>query len=109
MTLTAFCAFYELSKVESHIQTIGKAHAAPAGGSDMHELFRIVQQPGQTAPAELAFLLALLESIKVQAPQVAAMQQSRVAAAQLVSTARSAGAQAKRDWDPARCLSKTCQ
>jgi hypothetical protein len=41
MALTAFCAFYELSKVESHIQTMRKAHAAPVSGRV------VLTQPGK--------------------------------------------------------------
>jgi len=82
---------HELSKVESHIQTIRTAYAALAGGGEMNELFKIIHNPGWTTPAELAFLLASLESIKAQTAQLAAMQQGLLAAAQLVSTARAAG------------------
>jgi hypothetical protein len=93
MALTAVCAWYEANRWKNmNIQTIRKAHAALAGGSETDELFKIIHQPGWATPAELAFLITALESIKAQAAQRAAMQQSLVAAAQLVSTARAAGA-----------------
>jgi hypothetical protein len=82
---------HELSKVESHIQTIRTAHAALASGGEMDELFKIIHQPGWTTPAELAFLFTSLESIRAQAAQLGVMQKSLLAAAQLVSTARAAG------------------
>jgi len=83
---------HELSKVESHIQKVRTAHAALASGGEMDELFKIIHQPGWTTPAELAFLLTALESINAQVAQLAGMQQSLLAAAQLVTSARTAGA-----------------
>jgi hypothetical protein len=82
---------HDLSKIESHIHTIKTAHAALAGGEEMDELFKIIHNPGWTTLAEAAFLLASLESIKAQTAQLAAMQKSLLAAAQLVNTARAAG------------------
>jgi hypothetical protein len=81
----------DLSKIESHIQTIRTAHAALAGGGEMDELFKIIHNPGWTTIAESAFLLASLESIKAHSVQLATMQKSLLAAAQLVNTARAAG------------------
>jgi hypothetical protein len=82
---------HELSQLESHIQTIRTAHKALAAGSELDELFKIIHNPGWTTPAEFAFLLASLESIRAQSAQLAGLQQSLLAAAQSVSTARAAG------------------
>jgi len=82
---------HELSKIESHIQARRTAHAALAGGGEMDELFKIIHNPGWTTLAEAAFLVASLESINAQSAQLAAMQKSLLAAAQLVNTARAAG------------------
>jgi len=82
---------HELSQLESHIQTIRTAHKALAAGSEMDELFKIIHNPGWTTPAEFRFLLASLESIRTQTAQLAGLQQSLLAAAQSVSTARAAG------------------
>ena len=84
---------HELSKIESHIQTIRTTHSALADTSDMDELFKIIHFPGWTTPAEVAFLLNSLESINAQAKQVAALRQGLLAAAKLVNTSRAAGAQ----------------
>jgi hypothetical protein len=62
---------HELSQLESHIQTIRTAHQALARGSEMDELFKIIHNPEWTTPAEYAFLLASLESIKAQTAQLA--------------------------------------
>ena len=82
---------HELSQLESHIQSIRTAHQALAAGGEMDDLFKIIHNPGWTTPAEYAFLLASLESIKAQTQQLAGLQQSLLAAAQSVSTARAAG------------------
>jgi hypothetical protein len=82
---------HELAKVETHIQTIRTAHAGLASGGPLDELFKIIHQPGWTTPAELAFLLTSLESIRAQTAQLATMEQGLLAAAQAVSTGRAAG------------------
>jgi hypothetical protein len=82
----------ELSRVESHIQSIRTAHSALASAADLEELFNIIHRPGWTTPAEVAFLTSALESISAQTNQLLALRQGILTAAKLVNASRVAEA-----------------
>jgi len=83
---------HELTLVEAHIQAIKTSHAALASTDELDELWKIIHRPGWTTPAELAFLITGLESIKSQTLQLTAMKQGLLNSAILVGTGRAAGA-----------------
>jgi hypothetical protein len=83
---------HELLQVEAHIQAIKTSHAALASTDELDELWKIIHRPGWTTPAELAFLMNGLESIKAQTLQLTALKQGLVNSASLVGAGRAAGA-----------------
>jgi hypothetical protein len=81
----------ELMQVEAHIQALKTSHAALASTDELDELWKIIHRPGWTTPAELAFLLTGLESIKAQTLQLTSLKQGLLNSATLVGTSRAAG------------------
>ncbi len=82
---------HELSQVEAHIQALKTSHAVLASSDELDELWKIIHRPGWTTPAELAFLVNGLESIKSQTLQLTSLKQGLVRSASLVGTTRAAG------------------
>jgi hypothetical protein len=83
---------HELTQLEAHIQGLKTSHAALANTSELDELFKIIHRPGWTTPAEFAFVLIGLESIKAQTLQLTVLTQGLLSGAKLVGTGRAAGA-----------------
>jgi len=78
--------------MESHIKTIRTPHAALADTSDLDELLLVIPRPGGTAPAEVGFVLAALESINVQTAQLNSLRQGLLSAANKVTAGVAVGA-----------------
>ena len=83
---------HELTQLEGEIQALKTSHAALASGDSLNELLKIIHRPGWTTPAELAFVLNGLESVRAQTAQLNTLTQGLLAAAKLVGAGRAAGA-----------------
>lgn len=74
--------------LDKKITALSKALANLGKGTDLRELLRIIRNPGWTTPAELAFTVAILDSIDGQLKQLAKLQKSLVVAGKRVKAAR---------------------
>ena len=83
---------HELTQLEGEIQALKTSHAALASGDSLDELLKIIHRPGWTTPAELAFVLTGLASVRAQTAQLTSLTNGLVAAAKLVGAGRAAGA-----------------
>ena len=72
---------YEL---EQTIKALTDALANLGRGTHLHELLRVIRQPGWTTPAELAFVNAILDSLAVQVRSLDRLQADLVEAARKV-------------------------
>lgn len=78
---------------KTHIATLNKkitalsnALAKLGKGTDLKELIRIIRFPGWTTPAELAFTVAILDSMQAQVNQLQRMSSDLARSAKKVST-----------------------
>lgn len=73
-------------ELEKTIKGLGDALASFGRGSHLLELLRIVNRPGWTTPAELAFVNTILDSIAVQVRSLDRLQAELVEAARKVKS-----------------------
>ena len=80
-----------MSDHDMHVNVLGEkitalsnALAELARGTTLQELLRIIRFPGYTTPAELAFSVAMVDSMAAQASLLAKQQQDLLAAARQV-------------------------
>jgi hypothetical protein len=72
--------------LDKKITDLSDALAHLGKGTDLKELLRIIRLPGYTTPAELAFSVAILETMQVQIKSLNELNTQFVAAAKLVAT-----------------------
>ena len=75
----------DLEKLDKKVTALSDALANLGKGTDLKELLRIIRNPGWTTPAELAFTVAILDSMQAQATQLAKLSGALVKAATKVS------------------------
>ena len=75
-----------LKKLDKKITALSDALARLGKGTDLRDLIRIIRFPGWTTPAELAFTVAILDSMQSQVDQLTKMSGALAAAAKRVST-----------------------
>ena len=80
-----------MSDHDMHVNVLGEkitdlsnALAEIGRGTTLQELLRIIRFPGYTTPAELAFSVAMVDSMAAQASLLAKQQQDLLAAARQV-------------------------
>jgi hypothetical protein len=73
-----------VSVLDEKITALSNALAELGRGTTLQELLRIIKFPGYTTPAELAFSLAMVDSMAAQAGLLAKQQQDLIAAARQV-------------------------
>jgi len=76
----------DIEKLDKKVTALSDALANLGKGTDLKELLRIIRNPGWTTPAELAFTVAILDSMQAQANQLAKLSGALVKAATKVST-----------------------
>ena len=76
----------DLAKLDKKVTALSKALANLGRGTDLKELIRIIRNPGWTTPAELAFTVAILDSMQGQVSQLAKLSGALVRSAKRVST-----------------------
>jgi len=74
-----------LKKLDKKITTLSDALAHLGKGTDLRDLIRIIRFPGWTTPAELAFTVAILDSMQSQVDQLTKLSGALAAAAKRVS------------------------
>ncbi len=72
--------------LDKKITALSDALAHLGKGTDLKELLRIIRFPGYTTPAELAFSVAIIDSMHTQASALGEMNTRLLAAAKLVPT-----------------------
>jgi hypothetical protein len=72
--------------LDKKITALSDALAHLGKGTDLKELLRIIRFPGYTTPAELAFSVAMIDSMHAQVNALGAMNTQLLAAAKLVPT-----------------------
>jgi hypothetical protein len=72
--------------LDKKITDLSDALAHLGKGTDLKELLRIIRFPGYTTPAELAFSVAILDTMQVQVKTLTELNTQLVAAAKLVTT-----------------------
>jgi hypothetical protein len=75
-----------LGKLDKKITALSDALAHLGKGTDLKELLRIIRFPGWTTPAELAFTVAILDSMQSQVNQLTKLSGALAKAAKQVST-----------------------
>ena len=73
-----------VSVLDEKITALSNALAELGRGTTLQELLRIIRFPGYTTPAELAFSVAMVDSMAAQAGLLAKQQQDLLAAARQV-------------------------
>jgi len=73
-----------VSVLDEKITALSNALAELGRGTTLQELLRIIRLPGYTTPAELAFSVAMVDSMAAQAGLLAKQQQDLFAAARQV-------------------------
>ena len=76
----------DLAKLDKKVTALSKALANLGRGTDLKELIRIIRNPGWTTPAELAFTVAILDSMQGQVAQLSKLSGALVRSAKRVST-----------------------
>ena len=71
--------------LDKKITDLSDALAHLGKGTDLKELLRIIRFPGYTTPAELAFSVAILDTMQVQVKALTELNTQFVAAAKLVT------------------------
>jgi hypothetical protein len=71
--------------LDKKITDLSDALAHLGKGTDLKELLRIIRFPGYTTPAELAFSVAILDTMQVQVKALTELNTHFVAAAKLVT------------------------
>ena len=56
----------DIGKLDKKITALSDALAKLGKGTDLKDLLRIIRNPGWTTPAELAFSLAIVDSMRAQ-------------------------------------------
>jgi hypothetical protein len=74
-----------IARINKKVTALSNALAKLGKGTDVKELIRIIRNPGWTTPAELAFTIAILDSMQGQADQLARLSSSLVKSAKRVS------------------------
>jgi hypothetical protein len=72
--------------LDKKITELSDALAHLGKGTDLKELLRIIRFPGYTTPAELAFTLAIVESMQTQVTGLNTQSAQLLAAGKLVAT-----------------------
>jgi hypothetical protein len=76
----------DIAKLNKKVTALSDALAKLGKGTDLKDLLRIIRNPGWTTPAELAFTVAILDSMQGQVTQLAKLSGALAKAAKRVST-----------------------
>ena len=76
----------QLARIDKKVTDLSDALAKLGRGTDLRELLRIIRRPGWTTPAELAFTVAILNSMQVQVSQLSESSDALGKAAKQVTT-----------------------
>ncbi len=79
---------HHIHELEKTIRALADALAALGRGAHLHELLRLIHQPGWTTPAELAFVNAILDHISVDVRALDRLQADLVEASRKVVKVR---------------------
>lgn len=74
--------------LDKKISALSDALAHLGKGTDLKELLRIIGNPGWTTPAELAFTVAILDSMQAQAAQLTKLSERLLGAGRKVAVKR---------------------
>jgi hypothetical protein len=72
--------------LDKKITDLSNALARLGKGTDLIELIKIIRFPGYTTPAELAFSVAIVDSMQVQVKALSDLSTQLLAASKLVAT-----------------------
>jgi hypothetical protein len=78
--------------IDEKVTALSDALAHLGRGTSMQELLKIIRFPGYTTPAELAFTLAILESMIAHAAALTTLQTNLLAASKQVVAKATAAA-----------------
>ncbi|MEO8748095.1 MAG: hypothetical protein ABI379_10650 [Rhodanobacter sp.] len=72
--------------LDKQITELSDALAHLGKGTDLKELLRIIRFPGWTTPAEFAFSIAIVDSMRIQVNALMNLNTQLLAASRLVAT-----------------------
>jgi hypothetical protein len=71
--------------IDKKVTELSDALAHLGKGTDLKELIRIIRFPGWTTPAEFAFVVAIVDSMRVQVSTLSSQSAQLLAAGKLVA------------------------